>query len=79
MGKVFYVFALAVGVAACSNPWAGYRPSEAERIRSDWYQSASPALEARYCYRTLARVDCFAEPQLGESQRRVDSFHASAN
>lgn len=76
MAKVFSMLALAVVVGACSNPWAKYRPSEAQRLRNDWYQTIAVPLEPRYCYRTLARVDCFTEPQVGESRRRVGSFHA---
>jgi hypothetical protein len=79
MGKVFCVLAIAVTTGACSNPWTDHRPSEAERLRSDWYQTTATPLEARYCYRTLARVDCFSEPQVGAGERRVGSFHALAD
>ncbi|MGF1610955.1 MAG: hypothetical protein ACFCUQ_16245 [Kiloniellales bacterium] len=76
MAKVFCMLVLAAVVGACSNPWAKYRPSEAERLRTDWYQTIPVPLEARYCYRTLARVDCFTEPQVSQSGRQVGSFHA---
>lgn len=66
-------------VAACTNPWAEDRLSEAERVRDGWYElSPKPALEARYCYRTLARVDCFDRPLDDEMNRQVGSFHMLA-
>lgn len=37
--------------------------------------TAATPLE-RYCYRTLAGVDCFAAPQPGEERRRVGYFDA---
>lgn len=79
MGKVVCALALALALAGCSNPWAAYRPSEAERLRADWYPPSSQRLEPRFCYRTLARVDCFAQPQLGQSGRQVGSFDALAD
>jgi hypothetical protein len=41
---------------------------------------AEPGLElaARYCYRTLAEVDCHAEPLPGEASRKVGFFDQGA-
>ena len=38
--------------------------------------ASGPELElaARYCYRTLAEVDCHAEPLPGEASRKVGFF-----
>lgn len=33
-------------------------------------------LAARYCYRTLAEVDCHAQPLAGEAARQVGFFDA---
>ncbi len=37
-----------------------------------------PALAARYCYRTLAEVDCHAQPLPGEATRKVGFFDQGA-
>ncbi len=39
-----------------------------------------PGLEvaARYCYRTLAEVDCHAQPLPGEASRKVGFFDQAA-
>ena len=33
--------------------------------------------EARYCYRTLARIDCHAQPLEGQDYRLVGVVHES--
>lgn len=33
--------------------------------------------EARYCYKTLARVDCHAQPLAGQEYRLVGIVHES--
>jgi hypothetical protein len=38
----------------------------------------APNLAARYCYRTLAEVDCHAQPLPGAAGRRVGFFDAAA-
>lgn len=38
-----------------------------------------PGLTARYCYRTLAEVDCHAQPLPGEASRQVGFFDAALN
>ncbi len=37
-----------------------------------------PELAARYCYRTLAEVDCYAQPLPGEATRKVGFFDRAA-
>ena len=39
---------------------------------------AGPGLTARYCYRTLAEVDCHAQPLPGEGARQVGFFDEAA-
>lgn len=79
MGKVAAVAALALICAGCSNPWAEDNLTEAERYRAGWYEpSPRPALAERYCYRTLARVDCHDAPLAGAKGRSVGSFHELA-
>ena len=75
MGKVAAVVFVAMLAGGC-NPWEEYRLTEAERVRAGWYQPSALALTPRYCYRTLARVDCFDEPQPGIAGRRVGDFNA---
>ncbi len=40
--------------------------------------ASGPRLAARYCYRTLAEVDCHAQPLPGEDGRRVGFFDEAA-
>ena len=37
-----------------------------------------PDLAARYCYRTLAEVDCHAQPLPGEGTRQVGFYDEAA-
>ncbi len=37
-----------------------------------------PELAARHCYRTLAEVDCHAQPLPGEATRKVGFFDQAA-
>ena len=61
-------------LGAC-NPFKELAPNEAELIRQGWYEPVpQAALAPRYCYETLARVDCFAAPQAGARDRRVGWF-----
>ena len=76
MGKVTCLALVALAMSACSNPWADLRPTEAEMNRANWLEPASVALAPRYCYRTLARVDCFDEPQPAAAEREVGFFDA---
>lgn len=56
---------LLLGACSGSGPWPG------------WSAPRSTAkLAERYCYRTLAEVDCHARPLPGEDTRRVGFFDA---
>lgn len=79
MGKVSSFALFALILAACENPWADEKLTEAERVRAGWYEPSSRALAPRFCYRTLARVECFGEPQPELAERQVGSFHELAD
>ncbi|MCG8359325.1 MAG: hypothetical protein MI920_27485 [Kiloniellales bacterium] len=76
MRKVAIVAVFACLTGACANPWAEDRPTELERWEAGWYPPSEIALTPRYCYRTLARVDCFLQPQPDAAGRRVGGFNA---
>ncbi len=79
MARMLCAGALAALLAGCANPFAEFRPSEAEVVRAGWFEPAErPALAARYCYRTLARVDCHESLLPAEANRRVGAFHPLA-
>ena len=74
MVKIGVVSMAAILLAACSNPWAEYRPTDAERIKANWQEAWSPPVPPVYCYRTLARVDCFSRPQVNQQPRLVGAY-----
>lgn len=76
MGKLGGLALIVMLIGACTNPWAEDRPSQAEMTRAIWLDAQPQELVQRYCYRTLARVDCHETPLPGEAGRRVGSFDA---
>ena len=70
MGRIFAAMLAAglLGACAAGGPSQGLPPG--------WVRPAMPevTLAARYCYRTLARVDCHAQPLAAEARRRVGFF-----
>ena len=63
MTRILIVFAMATLMAACA---------------ADPYPPApAPNLAARFCYRTLAEVDCHAQPLFGKSTRKIGFFDDS--
>ncbi len=72
MGRTFAAMLAAVLLGACAagGPSQGLAPG--------WTRPATPelALATRHCYRTLARVDCHAQPLAAEASRRVGFFDA---
>ncbi len=72
MGRTFAAMLAAVLLGACAagGPSQGLAPG--------WARPATPelALATRHCYRTLARVDCHAQPLAAEASRRVGFFDA---
>lgn len=64
------IFAALAGGAlgGCAIPFFGGD----DESQLDVFQATSK----KYCYRTLADVDCYAEAQLGEEARRMDWFDA---
>lgn len=51
-----------------------------ESVESESVDTAetSPELTERYCYRTLAKVDCYRHPQTERVRTRVGYFHETA-
>ncbi len=72
MGRIFAAMLAAGLLGACApgGPSQGLAPG--------WVRPATPdvTLAARYCYRTLARVDCHAQALAAEASRRVGFFDA---
>ena len=62
MGRLFAAISVLALLGACG--LGGYEPG--------------PELAARYCYRTLAEVDCHAQPLPGEATRKVGFFDQAA-
>ena len=68
--------AVALWLAACVNPLARFASSAADIREAAWYEAEAPLqAEPRYCYRTLARVDCHSAPLAGQASRLVASTH----
>ncbi len=69
-----FVVVSALTAAGCAMPSMSSLPfiGEEESDRIDLFQVTAE----KYCYRTLARVDCYAELQPGEEARRMDWFDA---
>ncbi len=63
MVKLLAIAAVALALAACGQPYNPPPPPP----------SAFTA-DATYCYRTLARNDCYAEAQPGEDYRLIGSY-----
>ncbi len=70
MGRIFAAMLAAglLGACAADGPSQGLAPG--------WTRPATPELmlAARHCYRTLAEVDCHAQPLAAEATRRVGFF-----
>jgi hypothetical protein len=75
---------MADGPASPGDPTTGDRQMNATPAReadesagagSD--SQATAELTPRYCYRTLAEVDCYLEPQPDRRRQRVGSFHGT--
>jgi hypothetical protein len=63
---------LGAGLLGACNPFSGFAPTETELltagpVKRDNYPPGPPV----YCYRTLAEVDCYREPQQAEASRLV--------
>ena len=65
-------------LTGCADPLKAIGPSEEEALRAGWYEPSPPRVfAARYCYRTLAAVDCHAVPLAGAEGRRVGFYDAA--
>ena len=77
--RVVSMVAVAVWLAACVNPLAPFAPDAADIREAVWYEAEAPLpAEPRYCYRTLARVDCHSAPLFGQASRLVASTHGAS-
>ncbi len=73
MGRLFALVLAAALLGACG----AFAPRDC--LPEGWYRPAPDVgLATRYCYRTLAEVDCHARPLAGEATRRVGFFDAPA-
>ncbi len=69
MGRFFALMLVAALLGACG----AFAPRDG--LPEGWYKPAPDVeLAARYCYRTLAEVDCHAEALTAEATRRVGFF-----
>ncbi len=59
-----------LSLAGCGNVEALLEADHVVRQRLDY----QPGVSEIYCYRTLATVDCFAEPQPGPPNRLVNAY-----
>ena len=76
--RVLSMAAVAIWLAACVNPLASFAPNAADTREAVWYDAEAPLQTApRYCYRTLARVDCHSAPLTGQESRLVASTHGA--
>ena len=72
--RVLSMAVMAVWLTGCVNPLAPFAPSAADIREAVWYEAEAPLqAEPRYCYRTLARVDCHVAPLPGQASRLVAS------
>ena len=78
MGRIFAAMLAAGLLGACAAGGPGQGPNQ--DLAPGWARPATPesTLAARYCYRTLARVDCHAQPLAAEAGRRVGFFDRPA-
>ncbi|MEE8500655.1 MAG: hypothetical protein V3S27_08780 [Kiloniellales bacterium] len=69
MGRLFALMLAAALLGACG----AFAPRDG--LPEGWYRPAPDVgLAARYCYRTLAEVDCHAQALTAEANRRVGFF-----
>ena len=69
------VLALVVGAAGCSSSLTGWSTTETELLQAAYVgPDRFPPPPPVFCYRTLAEVDCYAEPLPGEQNRLVGAY-----
>ena len=68
------VLVLAAGTAGCSS-LAGWSATETDLLQAAYVvPDRFPSPPPLYCYRTLAKVDCYAWPLPGEGNRLVGAY-----
>lgn len=75
------LLAASVMMSACSNPYlerfrAEFGWTKARLTEDDWLKSREipPLPDAVYCYKTLAKPNCFKTPKPGQEHRLVSVF-----
>jgi hypothetical protein len=68
-----------VMISACSNPYlerfrAEFGWTEARMTEDGWLKSREIPPDAVYCYKTLAKPNCFKTPKPGQEHRLVSEF-----
>ena len=80
MGRIFAAMLAAglLGACAAGGPSQGPNQGPSQDLAPGGARPATPesTLAARYCYRTLARVDCHAQALTAEASREVGFFDA---
>jgi len=73
--RLWSIAAIALALAGCQNPWIENPVNTEEVILTmGWYKPRPIVPEPIYCYRTLAKVDCFDEPRPEYGHRLVNYF-----
>ncbi len=68
--RIAFVAVIATALAGCGNVDGLLEADHVVQQRLAY----QPGVSEIYCYQTLARVDCFAEPQPGPPNRLVNAF-----
>ncbi len=73
------VLAASVLMSACSNPYlerfrAEFGWTEGRMTEDGWLKSREIPPDAIYCYKTLAKPNCFKTPKHGQEHRLISEF-----
>jgi hypothetical protein len=73
--RLWLVTVAVLALAGCQNPWFEM-PFNDEKyvLASGWYKPRPVVPEPVYCYRTLAKVDCYDTPRPEYGNRLVNYF-----
>lgn len=67
----------AAALSACGNPYYPVGPRAQTLQLTGWVGNGAPLpIAAVHCYKTLARPDCYAEPQPRYASRHIASYVA---
>ncbi|MBI3451802.1 MAG: hypothetical protein HY057_03015 [Rhodospirillales bacterium] len=75
MGKIVAVAALGFLLAACTGPQDWLGPDDYQLRNKGWKHPAVAATPTpAYCYHTLAKPNCYPEPQAGQQYRIINHY-----